>query len=95
MTVFTHQFDYDRVRIVTTERNYKKRLMKEMISFLRNKNSVNKRNDVEILSVIYHNVVTYEILFQHTHLILAPNSKLISAPKKIFNLFYINSNCLF
>ena len=54
---FLHQFDYDNVKIVCNEKNYKKRLTKEMINILRNKKSVNKRSDIEKLNVIYHNII--------------------------------------
>ena len=46
-TNFSHQFDYDKVKVITTEKNYRQRLMKEMINILKNKNLVNKISDVK------------------------------------------------
>lgn len=52
-----HNFDFDNCRILGAESNLKKRLLLEMIEIKKNKNSVNKRTDIESLNSIYFSIL--------------------------------------
>lgn len=49
-----HTFNFDNVRVACNESNYKKRLTKEMVHILKDKNAVNDRTDTQNLSIIYN-----------------------------------------
>lgn len=52
-----HNFDFDNVTILESEKNLEKRLLLEMIHINCNQNCVNLRTDIEGLSNIYGNIL--------------------------------------
>lgn len=52
-----HKFDYDKTKILATEKNDKKRCILEMIHIKKNPNSVNDKTEINHLSKIYHNIL--------------------------------------
>ena len=48
-----HNFDFSNPTILDKEQNLEKRLILEMIEILNNKNSINKRSDMDCFSNIY------------------------------------------
>ena len=42
---FPHQFDYDKTSVVSTQHNFKKRLLQECITIKKTKNAVNKKQE--------------------------------------------------
>ena len=48
-----HEFNFDRIKIVDTSNNYKKRMILEMTHIASNPHVVNQRMDTENLSVFY------------------------------------------
>lgn len=52
-----HIFNYDNITIVGQQQNYKKRLVNEMIEIKKHPTNINKKQDVEKLSVAYHNIL--------------------------------------
>lgn len=49
-----HNFDYNNTKILETERDEKKRLIKEMLQIKKERNSINYRTDIEKLSHLYN-----------------------------------------
>ncbi|KYN17282.1 hypothetical protein ALC57_10434, partial [Trachymyrmex cornetzi] len=47
---FGHEFDWDNVRVLDSERNYNKRLMSEMLYINRQSNGLNMKTDTEALN---------------------------------------------
>ena len=54
---FKHTFDFNEVKILEHEKNFKKRLCLEMIHIKKNNNSINFRTDIENLNDIYSNII--------------------------------------
>lgn len=52
-----HDFDFNSVAILGRQNNYKKRLVNEMIEIKKHPNNFNKKQDVEKLSIAYHNIL--------------------------------------
>ena len=52
----SHRFNFEKTKILAREKNYKKRITKEMLFINKNPNSVNERTDVDNLSVIFRNL---------------------------------------
>ena len=52
-TNLKHNFDFSNPKILDKEHNLEKRLILEMIEILNNKNSINKRSDMDCFSNIY------------------------------------------
>ncbi|CAG9759857.1 unnamed protein product [Ceutorhynchus assimilis] len=52
-----HAFDFDNVAILGKQINYKKRLLNEMIEIRKHPYNINKKQDVEGLSMVYHNLL--------------------------------------
>ncbi|KYN27438.1 hypothetical protein ALC57_03147 [Trachymyrmex cornetzi] len=52
-TLHNHDFNWDKVQILDTERNYNKRLISEMINIKRQKNGINLNKETELLSSSY------------------------------------------
>ena len=50
---FSHEFDWNNVKIIDYESNYKKRIISEMIHIKSNKHNVNKKEDVKFLNSSY------------------------------------------
>ena len=50
---FNHEFDWEHVKIIDYESDYKKRLTSEMIHIKCNKFSINKKEDIFTLNRIY------------------------------------------
>ena len=50
---FSHEFDWNNVKIIDYESNYKKRIISEMIHIKCNKHNVNKKEDVKFLNSSY------------------------------------------
>ena len=48
-----HEFNWDDTKIIDIERDYKKRLLSEMIHIKCNKHSINKKEDIHTLNRIY------------------------------------------
>ena len=53
ITNFSYEFDWNNVKIIDYESNYKKRLTSEMIHIKCNKHNVNKKEDVKFLNSSY------------------------------------------
>ena len=53
ITNFSREFDWNNVKIIDYESNYKKRLISEMIHIKCNKYNVNKKEDVKFLNSSY------------------------------------------
>ena len=49
-----HLFNYKKICILANEKNYQKKITKEMLFINKNQNAVNDRTDVDILSIIFH-----------------------------------------
>ena len=52
-TNLKHNFDFSNPKILDKEHNLEKRLILEMIEILNNKNSINKRSDMDCFSNVY------------------------------------------
>lgn len=52
-----HEFDFENIKIVDYEKNYKKRLFSEMLCIKKHDNTINKKTDTDGLSEIYHNII--------------------------------------
>ncbi|KYN26853.1 hypothetical protein ALC57_03768, partial [Trachymyrmex cornetzi] len=52
-TLHNLDFNWDKVQILGTERNYNKRLISEMINIKRQKNGINLNKDIELLNSSY------------------------------------------
>lgn len=52
-----HSFNFDAIAIIGKQKNYKKRLLNEMIEIKKERNSVNKRTDIENLNAAYYNII--------------------------------------
>lgn len=52
-----HDINFNSVAILGRQNNYKKRLVNEMIEIKKHPNNFNKKQDVEKLSVAYHNIL--------------------------------------
>ena len=52
-----HEFDFEKTKILDTEKLYNKRLTSEMIYIYNNKNSINKKTDIKFLSSIYKPII--------------------------------------
>jgi len=52
-----HEFEWNNVRVLDEETNYKKRLISEMIHIKRQKCGLNSQNDTELLDLLYHDLV--------------------------------------
>ena len=50
---FSHEFDWNNVKIIDYESNYKKRIISEMIHIKCDKHNVNKKEDVKFLNFSY------------------------------------------
>jgi len=55
--MLNHEFDWDGVRVLDEEMNYKKRLISEMIHIKKQKHGLNSQNDDELLDPIYNNLL--------------------------------------
>ena len=53
ITNFSHELDWNNVKIIDYESNYKKRLISEIIHIKCNKHNVNKKEDVKFLNSSY------------------------------------------
>jgi len=54
---FNHDFDWNNVKVLDEETNYKKRLISEMIHIKKQKHGLNSQNDTELLDPLYHDLV--------------------------------------
>jgi len=54
---FEYEFDWDNVKVLDEEINYKKRLISEMIHIKNQKCGLNSQNDTELLDPLYHDLV--------------------------------------
>jgi hypothetical protein len=54
---YNHSFDWDNVRILDTESNYRKRLISEMLHIKEQKNGINLMKDTELLNDTYFNIL--------------------------------------
>jgi len=54
-----HEFDWDSVRVLDEEINYKKRLISEMIHIKKQKHGLNSQNDIVLLDPIYNDLLLY------------------------------------
>jgi len=52
-----HEFDWDGVEILDTEKNYKKRLISEMIHIKKQKLGLNSQSDTDLLNPIYNDII--------------------------------------
>ena len=53
-----HNFNFDGVKILDTQQNYKKRITSEMINIQKNiDTTVNKRTDIDGLNTAYFNIL--------------------------------------
>ncbi|XP_050509003.1 uncharacterized protein LOC126886191 [Diabrotica virgifera virgifera] len=52
-----HQIDFDNIKSLGSESNFYKRTFLEMTHILREKDSMNKRTDIDNLSIIYHSLL--------------------------------------
>ena len=52
-TSLKHNFDFSNTKILDKEHNLENRLILEMIEILNNKNSINKRSDMDCFSNVY------------------------------------------
>ena len=52
-TNIKHNFDFSNPKILDNEHNLEKRLILEMVEILNNKNSINKRSDIDCFSNVY------------------------------------------
>lgn len=53
-----HTFDFDEIRILDSETNWRKRLFLEMCHIHKTKHNVNLNTDTQNLNVIYHNIIS-------------------------------------
>lgn len=53
-----HNFDYSETKVLNSETNHNKRAFLEMVEISLQPNSINKRTDIDDLSVIYSNIFT-------------------------------------
>lgn len=53
-----HDFNYNQTKILDTETNYKKRIIKEMIYIKKDKNAINHRTDIKNLNSIYFSLIS-------------------------------------
>jgi len=54
---FEHDFDWNNVRVLNEETNYRKRLISEMIHIKNQKCGLNSQNDTELLDPLYNDLV--------------------------------------
>jgi len=54
---FNHEFNWDNVKVLDEETNYKKRLISEMIHIKKQKCGLNSQKDTELLDLLYHDLV--------------------------------------
>jgi len=52
-----HEFDWDDVEVLDEKKNYKKRLISEMIHIKKQPNGLNFQNDTDLLDSIYNNLI--------------------------------------
>lgn len=52
-----HDFNFAETKIIGKEKILSKRLLREMVEIRKEKNSINKRNDIENLSSSYFNII--------------------------------------
>ena len=52
-----HNFDFSNSKILDKKHNLEKRLILEMIENLNNKNSINKRSDMDCFSNVYKKIL--------------------------------------
>ena len=52
-----HEFDWGNTSVLDMESNYKKRLVSEMIYIKSNHNSINKKEDIQNLSIMYFPII--------------------------------------
>ena len=52
-----HNFDFSNPKILDKEHNLEKRVILEMIDILNNKNSINKRSDMDCFSNVYKKIL--------------------------------------
>jgi len=52
-----HEFDWENVKILDVERNYKKRLISEMIHIKKQKSGLNSQQDTDLLDPIYNDLL--------------------------------------
>jgi len=55
--LFNHEFDWDDVRVLDEEMNYKKRLISELIYIKKQQNGLNSQNDTDLLDPIYNDLI--------------------------------------
>jgi len=55
--IFKHEFDWNNVRVLDEETNYKKCLISEMIHIKKQKCGLNSQNETELLDPLYHDLV--------------------------------------
>ena len=56
-TNLKHNFDFSNSKILDKEHNLEKRLILEMIEILNNKNSINKKSDMNSFSNVYKKIL--------------------------------------
>lgn len=56
-----HVFDYDGIKVLTTENDYRKRLFLEMAYINKYKNCINFKTDTDQLNIIYTNILNFNI----------------------------------
>lgn len=54
---YQHPFTFEDTEILSRQSNYKKRLISEMVEIKKHKHNINKKQDVEKLSVSYFNII--------------------------------------
>jgi len=54
---YNHEFDWNNVKVLDEETNYKKRLISEMIHIKKQKCGLNSKNDTDLLDPLYHELV--------------------------------------
>jgi len=53
-----HEFDWEDVKVLDVKKNYKKRLISEMIYIRKQKHGLNSQNDTELLDPVYNDLLT-------------------------------------
>ena len=53
-----HQFDWENVRILDREKDFKKRLISEMVHIKIAKNTINRKEDIDNLSHVYNSILS-------------------------------------
>jgi len=56
---FNHDFDWNNVKVLDEEMNYKKRLISEMIHIKKQNCGLNSQNDTDLLDPLYHDLVQH------------------------------------